>query len=67
MTEETTPVPAPALTVADIEMTVRALDYAAEQGAFRGWTVIEAVLAVRNRLAAFVQATKPPVETGDAE
>lgn len=46
----------------DIKGAINAIDYAAEQGAFKGWTIISQALAIRNRLAAFVAANEPAEE-----
>jgi hypothetical protein len=54
----------PSLGVQDIQNAVRVIDFAAEQGAFKGWQTIEQVLLVRNRLRSFVQAVVP-AETQD--
>jgi hypothetical protein len=42
--------------VVDLQNAVKIIDHAAEQGAFKGWQVIEQVIAVRNKLNAFVTA-----------
>jgi hypothetical protein len=52
--------PDPVLSVADIQNAIRVIDYAAEQGAFKGWGTIEQVLAVRNRMNEFLKAVAPP-------
>lgn len=60
-------VAAPSLDPADIQNAVAVIDYAAEQGAFRGWGTIEKVLLVRNRLNTFVGAVaalQPPAPEG---
>ncbi len=44
----------PSIGLADLQNAVKVIDYAAEQGAFKGWTVIEQVIAVRNKINAFV-------------
>lgn len=44
------------LTLTDIQNAVKVIDFAADQGAFKGWPTIEQVLIVRNRLTAFVAA-----------
>ncbi len=53
--------------VTELNNAVAIIDYAAEQGAFKGWTVIDQVIACRGRLIAFVQMmeeairqTQPP-------
>lgn len=45
------------LNVTDIADAVKIIDYATEQGAYRGWNNIRQILAVRDRLDAFVAAT----------
>ena len=53
------------LSLADIQNAVKVIDFAAEQGAFKGWNTIEQVLNVRNRLNTFIsaaQANQPPAE-----
>lgn len=59
---------APKISVDDIKNSIRIIDFAAEQGAFKGWKVIEQVLLVRNRLNEFVLAVAPTeavTETSD--
>ena len=51
----------PSLNIADIQNALKIIDYAAEQGAFKGWTIIEQVLVSRNRLNDFVKAVTPVV------
>lgn len=51
----------PQLTLADIKNTIDVIDYAAAQGAFKGWETITQVLQVRQRLATFVEAATPKV------
>jgi hypothetical protein len=45
-----------AIGVVDLQNAVKIIDHAADQGAFKGWQVIEQVIAVRNKLNAFVTA-----------
>lgn len=52
----------PQLTLADVKNAVNVIDYAANQGTFKGWDVIAQVMQVRQRLAAFVEAASPAVE-----
>lgn len=47
------------LSLSDIQNAVKVIDFAADQGAFRGWGVIEQVLIVRNRLNTFLKAASP--------
>lgn len=49
---------APTITVDDIANAVQIIDYAADQGAFRGWKTIEQVLTVRARLQYFLEAAQ---------
>jgi hypothetical protein len=44
------------LNITDISDAIKVLDYAAEQGAYRGWANIRQVIALRDRLDAFVTA-----------
>lgn len=72
---ETTEAEAPApengasLSVSDIMNTVKIIDFACEQGAFKGWTTLENVARVRARLLAFIQNVAPdllnPPQAGD--
>lgn len=50
--------------VVDLQNAVKIIDHAADQGAFKGWQVIEQVIAVRNKLNAFVTAA---LEAQEAE
>ena len=72
MSEITTPevaeqAEAPTINLVDIQNAVRVIDFAAEQGAFKGWQTIEQVLAVRNKLNAFVSAVAPAEEVVEEE
>lgn len=49
----------PTLGIDDIKNAVRIIDFAADQGAFKGWTVTEQVLLVRNRLNNFIKSVAP--------
>ena len=53
------------LNIADIQNAIRIIDYAAEQGAFKGWNTIEQVLLVRNHLNDFLKATQPVAASPD--
>jgi hypothetical protein len=44
------------LNVTDISDAVKVIDHACEQGAFRGWTNIRQILALRDRLDLFTTA-----------
>lgn len=52
----------PQLTLADVKNAVNIMDYAAEQGAFKGWEIISQVMQVRQRLATFVEVASPKEE-----
>jgi hypothetical protein len=52
----------PSIGLADLQNAVKVIDYAAEQGAFKGWAVIEQVIAVRNKINTFVVASLPAEE-----
>ena len=63
-----TSTPQPAnLSVTDIQNAIRVIDFASDQGAFRGWQTIEQVLLVRNRLNDFVKAVLPPEDAAPAD
>jgi hypothetical protein len=53
---ETASTPETVLGLNDIQNAVKVIDFAAEQGAFRGWETIEKVLEVRTRLNNFLSA-----------
>lgn len=53
---------APSIGLQDLQNAVKVIDYACEQGAFKGWAVIEQVIAVRNKINAFVVASTPKEE-----
>lgn len=53
------------LSISDIQNAVAVIDYACEQGAFKGWTTIEQVLTVRARLKAFVDAATAATAEGE--
>ena len=44
------------LSVDDVAAAIQVIDYASQQGAFRGWVDTIAVINLRNRLYAFVEA-----------
>jgi hypothetical protein len=63
---------APTLGLQDIENTLKIIDFAAEQGAFKGWNTIQQVLAVRGKIAAFLtyaqeNAEQPAEDTTPAD
>ncbi len=55
-----------ALQVIDIENAVKAIDYASEQGAYKGWNTIQEVLTIRNKLVLFLQHAKAEIEAAQA-
>lgn len=52
------------LSVGDIENAVKVIDFACEQGAFKGWQVVGEVMGIRNRLVTFLRSVQVPV-SGD--
>jgi len=44
--------------IQDIANLVQIIDYAANQGAFKGWDTIRQVMSVRDKAAAFVELTQ---------
>ena len=62
-TEEAAPVQ---LSLADLAAVVQIIDAASKRGAFEG-AELESVGGVRNRLAAFVDASQPAPEEASAE
>jgi len=62
-TEEAAPVQ---LSLADLAAVVQIIDVASKRGAFEG-AELESVGGVRNRLAAFVDASQPAPEEASAE
>lgn len=57
----------PVINITDLENVVKIIDHAADQGAFKGWAVVEQVLAVRNKIQAFVAAAQPQEQEAPAE
>lgn len=49
-------------TYTDIRNVVIIIDYAADQGAFKGWDTIQKVQTVRSRLLAVLAAEPKPVD-----
>jgi hypothetical protein len=45
----------PSLEVTDIQNAIKIIDFACDQGAFKGWNVIKQVNGVRERLNAFAE------------
>lgn len=64
MSDTITPPIAPPinLNITDIADAVKIIDYAAENGAFKGWTNIRQILMVRDRLEMFVEAANAAQE-----
>jgi hypothetical protein len=58
MTDETTQENVTFDIIAELKNTLTIIDYAAEQGAFKGWQVINQVLAVRGRVSAFIELSE---------
>ena len=52
----------PTIGLTDLQNAVKVIDYACEQGAFKGWQTIEQVSAVRRKLMDFIQAATPADE-----
>lgn len=65
--EQLDAVTGPVINITDLENVVKIIDYAADQGAFKGWAVVEQVLAVRNKIQAFVAAATPAAEEAPQE
>jgi hypothetical protein len=61
------PNPALNLNVTDIQDVVTCLDHAADQGAYRSWDTIRQVLALRDKLHAFVTAATAMTKGAAAE
>lgn len=53
------------LSVGDIENAVKVIDFACEQGSFKGWSVINEVMGIRNRLVGFLRQVTVPVATAE--
>jgi ferritin-like protein len=51
----------------DISDAVKIIDYAAEQGAFRGWENIRQILVVRDRLHTFSESVLKAEEKAKSE
>ncbi len=56
MQDNTPPPASPNLNITDIADAVKIIDYAAENGAFKGWANIRQIILVRDRLETFVSA-----------
>lgn len=48
------------INLADLQNVVRVIDHACEQGAFKGWAVINQVFTLRSKIDTFVTASLPP-------
>jgi hypothetical protein len=48
------PFEAPSLGLQDIQNVLKIIDFAADQGVFKGWATIQQVFTVREKVAAFV-------------
>lgn len=57
--ENTPAVEVPGIGLADLQMAVKIIDHAADQGAFKGWASIQQVFAVRTKINNFVVASLP--------
>lgn len=44
----------PSLGIVDIQNALKIIDFASEQGAFKGWSTIKQVMSVRDKFEAFV-------------
>ena len=59
-TEQAAPeVQGPQISIVDLQNAIKIIDYACEQGAFKGWQTIEQVISVREKIANFVAAATP--------
>lgn len=58
--------PGPTISILDLQNAIKVIDYACDQGAFKGWAVIEQVAAVRTKLSAFVEAAAPKDEKAES-
>lgn len=59
----TTESEAPSLGLQDIQNALKIIDFAADQGAFKGWTTVQQVMSVRNKIADFVAYAEANAET----
>ncbi len=55
------------LQVGDIEAVVRIIDHAAQEGAFKGWGVLQEVFTVRNRLVTFLTTINPQSQQSEPQ
>lgn len=63
---EETQTEAPQITLVDLQNVLRIIDVAAERGAFKGGE-LTSVGSVRDKLAAFLEATLPKEDEAEAE
>lgn len=66
-TSEGSATDSPTINIVDLQNAVKVIDFAAEQGAFKGWQVIKQVMAVRDKLDEFVLAAAPATPEVEAE
>lgn len=69
MSEETNTsndVQAPSLGMVDIQNALKIIDFACEQGAFKGWNTITQVQSVRNKLATFLAIAEAATASTEA-
>lgn len=59
-------VQAPSLGMIDIQNALKIIDYACEQGAFKGWNTITQVQSVRNKLATFLAVAEAATASAEA-
>lgn len=65
--ENTVESEAPSLGLQDIQNALKIIDFAADQGAFKGWTTVQQVMSVRNKIADFVAYAEANADTPAAE
>ena len=65
--DQPTTTPAPSIELADLQNAIKVIDHACQAGAFRGWAVIEQVIAVREKIATFLKAATPPEPVEEAK
>lgn len=63
---EETQTEAPQITLVDLQNTLRIIDVAAERGAFKGGE-LTSIGSIRDKLAAFLEATLPKEEPTEEE
>ena len=62
-TNTPTPIPPTNLDINDLVNAVKIIDFACDQGAFRGWDSINGVKQVRDKLSNFVDSIPKPAIT----